>query len=62
MAKQTAVNKTRREAGSFLEGGAFNPSRLLFAFIKLRIECVEVFAVEFFLNDTEGFTETGGVK
>ncbi|WP_207662001.1 hypothetical protein, partial [Eisenbergiella massiliensis] len=34
-------------SNSGLESNAFNPSRLFFTSIEFRIECVEVFAVEF---------------
>ena len=45
-------------SNSGLESNAFNPSRLFFTSIEFGIECVEVFAVEFFLDDTECFTES----
>lgn len=45
-----------------LECNAFNRAFSIFAFVKTGIECVEVFAVEFFLGDAQCFTETGRLK
>lgn len=41
-----------------LECNAFNRAFSVLTFIKTGIECVEVFAVEFFLGDAQCFTET----
>ena len=41
---------------------AIRISSTLRLFVKRRIECVEVFAVEFILNDTHGFANTINMK
>lgn len=45
-------------SNSGLEGNAFNPPRLTLASVEFRVEGVEVFAVEFILDDAESFSET----